>query len=413
MVQYEGLVGDVTFQAILYPATGQIVYQYRSAPDDLGASSTVGIQNEAVTSGLEYSCAEPAIKPQRSVCFFRPGGAPLTPSAPALRIETPAVALPNLAPGGGQTVNVPFAVRPEAACGSRLQLNYIGTVQPNASSISRQTLVDTAIGSPSCTPTQACPAQVTPINLADGLYFNPTRSGNGEGIFTIPVGAEKTVFSAWFTGEADRKPIWYIVQEALRDNQVVAPIFRYKQNTAAPAFSVGRSVVGTAQMTWLSPTTYAFTWNLDGIQGGQLEQRLYQLTPSTTPNRTGVWYFPQQGGWGQVLDDHFLGASPDQVAVNYVYDNPAGDPRWNLGGTGDINQGPIDLNQFAVHCPSCPNLTDFFGVRQAAGTVTRTFSSITQGQLSTNITFQPPLLGTWVRDNVPIIMISAPQQQNP
>jgi len=66
-----------------------------------------------------------------------------------------------------------------------------------------------------------------------------------------------------------------------------------------------------------------------------------------------------------------------------------------------------------VHCPTCPNLTDFFAVRQPAGTVTRTFSSITQGQLSTNITFQPPLLGTWVRDNVPILMISAPQQQNP
>jgi hypothetical protein len=312
-----------------------------------------------------------------------------------------------------------FDVRSDAACGTPLKLNYVGTVDAASSSMAPLSLVDTtAGGGGTCHVANGCNTSLpAPITLADGVYFNASRSGNGEGVFTIPIaGSERpTVFSAWFTGSPDRTPTWYIVQDFVQDNQMVAPVYRFQQDVASPTFKVSKRAAGTAQMTWLAPSKFAFTWNLGGVRGGQIEQRAYQLSPATVPNRTGAWFYAAEGGWGQVIDDHFLPPltqSTDEVAINYLYDS-AGNPRWNLGDVGTLDTGTIPLTQFQVHCPSCPKLVDFLTVNASAGTLTRNYTSVTTGVLSTQITFQPPLLGNWNRTSIPIQMISVPPAQIP
>jgi len=404
-------VGDATFQAVLYPATGQIVYQYRNPTNDAGDSASVGIQNANVTQGLEYSCNAPVVNAGRAVCLFRPGFAQLPPPDAKVRLENPAIELPaELGAGQSATVNVRFATLPDGGCGGRVNLRYVGALDDDAASLAPATLLNTTLGGGNACQVQACTATLAPVALADGLYYNAARAGNGEGVFTIPSGNNQIFFSAWFTGEPDREPTWYIVQGTVAGNQVVAPILKFAQNTAAPTFTASSTLAGVAEATFISPTRYAYTWNLDGTLGGQLETRLYARTPATTPNRTGLWYYPAESGWGQVLDDHLLGANPEQVVINYLYDG-AGQPRWTLAGTPNLSTGTVEHGQFLVHCPSCPNLTDFGVERRAAGSQTRDFTGVTTGVLSSQLQFQPPLAGTWVRVSIPIQMLSAPQPQ--
>jgi hypothetical protein len=72
----------------------------------------------------------------------------------------------------------------------------------------------------------------------------------------------------------------------------------------------------------LRRSTYAFSWNLDGVPGGQLEAcALYSARALTTPNRTGVCGASSAAGQAgaEVLDESFPGRRlPSKVAVNYV-----------------------------------------------------------------------------------------------
>jgi hypothetical protein len=401
-------VGDFDVEAIVYPATNEIVYQYRGTFDNAGATSAVGIQNPAVTTTLEYSCNSARIQSGRAVCLFHPGAAPSSTSG-GMRLETPAVALGTLASGATLNADVTFAVPADTPCGTPLALDYAGSVDANAYSVRRHNVLSTTVGGGAACQVSSCAAQVTPIALNDGLYANPTRFGNGEGLFTIPAGNNQSiVFGAWFTGDRNRNPSWLIIQGPLADNQAIAPVLRFHQ-APGPVFAVTSSIVGTAQVTVLNPNSYALTFNIDGAAGGSLESILYTAGRSS-PNRTGAWYYAAESGWGQVIDDHRSGAGSEEVAINYIYD-AAGNPVWTLGSTPSLDSGAMSLNTYLVHCPTCANLPDFGAFPLAAGSLTRSYQSLTTGTLSTNMALPGPLSGTWIRSNVPIQLLSVPGPQ--
>ena len=124
-------------------------------------------------------------------------------------------------------------------------------------------------------------------------------------------------------------------------------------------------------------------------------------------------------GWLELDKDNFKGvlkALPtreditmpvqEQLVVNYLFDGE-GRPTWTLGGTPGFTGGTAPHRAFFVHCPGCPAIVD--APTAAAGTSTTVFSSRTTGTYSTNITLPAPLSGTWVRNNLPIQMLSPPQ----
>jgi hypothetical protein len=412
--------GDFTFQALVYDGTGEIVYQYLTADPLAGGSATVSIQDAGATDRLQYACNQQGAVPAgRAVCYFAPHSAPATP----IQLRTPAFPLGNLAPGGEQTANVEFHVPASAGCGRRLELGYAGTVDDRSASMRAATLFDTAIGAGgACAAVEAgcasVPATPPPIVPSDGLFANPNRFGNGIGSFVIPqgAGAPAVYFGAWFTGEASRAPTWLVLQGPFEGfngpSQALTDVLRFTfaADQFPPLFQTTSRRVGKAQITTLSATEYVLTFTLDGVAGGEKQSILYP-GPRPSPNRTGAWYYPQESGWGHIVDDHRLGGTtPEQVAIEYIY-GADGVARWTLGASNDLDAGAMAQTTFLVHCPTCPSFADFLSFPLAAGSISRSYSSLTEGALSTFITLPAPLSGTWNRTSVPILLLTVPGPQ--
>lgn len=414
MGQYQGTstpVGNAEFQAILYDTTNEIVYQYKTPDPASGGEATVGIQNADLSQVTQRGCDTAGQAPaNRAVCFFAPGQVPAALAPASTRLLTPAVALNNLASAQSQTVNATFQVATSAACGAAVGLDYVGTVDNRAYSMRNTSILQTTLGAGGgCQVFNGtCAAVPAELGKRDGLYSSTNRFGNGIGSFNIPSSGQTIFGGQWYTGTQDRSPTWLILQGPVADNQADVPIYRFRK-TAEQPFAVASTIVGQAQISYTSTTDYVATWIVDGRRGGEKMTWLYGAN-RPTPNRTGSWLYPAESGWGVAVDDHVLNGQPDSVLINYFYDG-ANNPIWTLGGGSPPGAGTQQQNLFRVHCPNCASITDFNSDAKPAGTVTYNFSAPTSGTYSTNIQFPAPFTGSWIRNNVPVQLLSPPATQ--
>jgi hypothetical protein len=404
--------GNADFQAVVYD-NGQIVYQYR-APDPLGAgSATISIQDGA--NNLQYACNQASrIDAGRAVCFFPPAALPPSLQAPRVVLSA-ARDLGNLAPAASAAREVEFAVDPNAGCGAPLAVRYVGTVDRVSHSLRPATILDTRVGGTdgTCSAQPQCYPDAAALPLParrDGSFANFSRLGNGMAAFNYTNGNQWTFGGGWFTATRDHLPTWYTVQGDFGDRRLNAQaevqIFRFRQTSSSP-FAVQSSVAGTGQITYITPTDLVFTWTLDGVPAGERMVLAY-TGQRATPERTGAWFNPGESGWGVLLEDAapLPGLPIDQLVVNYLYD-AAGRPTWTLGAVPGTTGGTAQHRVFFVHCPGCPAIVD--APTAPAGSSTIGFSGLTTGTYSTNITLPSPLSGTWVRNNLPLQMLSPPQ----
>lgn len=338
--------------------------------------------------------------------------APVDPAS--LRLETPAIAIPSLGPNGVSMGGlIDFAVPTTAVCGSSASVRYIGSLDRTAWSTDQDTTpigITLGNGSP-CSIINFCPAQITPITPQIGLFVNPNRFGNGFGTVVTdnPDAAPPVFFSAWFTGTSARLPIWYTVQGALVDNRVDADLRQFRRVGQIP-FAVTGNVIGSAQVTYLSATDYLFTFNINGRTGAERQTLGLPDNATVRPNRTGAWVYAPEAGSGYMVDDHRNAGVPTETVISFIYgtDN---EPRWTIGFRPYVSTAGMPSDYFEVHCPTCPSLVDFLDTRVFAGTLTPTYSTLTRGTLSTNLSTTAPVSLNWVRNNVPIELISAPRPQ--
>jgi subtilisin-like proprotein convertase family protein len=69
---HNGGAASFDVEAILYPTSGDLVFQYRDANPEQGSGSTTGIQNDTATIGLTYACHQLGSLPvPRAVRFFQ------------------------------------------------------------------------------------------------------------------------------------------------------------------------------------------------------------------------------------------------------------------------------------------------------------------------------------------------------
>ena len=125
------------------------------------------------------------------------------------------------------------------------------------------------------------------------------------------------------------------------------------------------------------------------------------------PDRTGAWFWPPESGWGLTVDSFNDGGVEQDFTIVYYYDD-GGVGRWSLGQAFVSNGGPIPAVSFQTHCPGCAWL-DIIPTGVGVGTMTRAYDSPTSGTFSTNFTLSPPLSGSWIRNEVPIVLISQPR----
>lgn len=401
--------GDFDFQAVVYPLTSQIVYQYRNAIPGNGEGATVGILNPAVAGQqLTSSCNLPQVTPLRAVCFYHPQNLPASADIAKLRMENPLVNVGGMQPAATKAASTFFAIDPAAACGSRYRIGLTGTADDNSGNFSTSTFEFLVGDDGNCNINNSCAVSLPPtVSLRPGAFFNPRRAGNGLVSHVVPVAGDLPVFfAAWYTGSPDRTPTWYIVQGRVQDNQVVAPILRVTRDLAAGTFTVDRQTVGSARVHFVSPEKVLFNYFIDSTSEGGTEilSHGFQGLASGSPNRTGTWFHGQEDGWGQTYDSYVAGAVAREFITTYFYD-AAGQPRWVLTDAAAADAGDLPTSAYQVHCPSC-GWIDFFDSVKSAGSMRRNFVAPNAGTLSTSFTLPTPMSGTWNRNQVPISILT-------
>ncbi len=397
-----GSTGNAEFQAILYPATGQMVYQYRTADANDAAEALIGIGDDDFSDGLTVGCrVEDAVTAGSSVCLYAPSNQPVSDSV-ALRLETPTVALPALAAGAQTTVNVDVAVPTDASCGAPFAVDFIAAADANSFSANPASVLAGVTLDGSCGVVSSCPAQIPARTERQGLYYNFGRGGNGvSGILYGAASGPRAFGGAWFTGDANRTPTWYLLGGIYADRLGVLDILRFTNSAAPGGFAPVNQNVGRAWFSWYGNQQVMMAWQFnDGRRGAELMGTL----PLASTNRTQAYYNPGQSGWGVALDTAQLSAdSSQEFWVNYFYD-AAGQPIWALGSHSfaSTDWRSFDLSTWRVHCPGCPQLTDWGSLTLPVGTQRRRWTGIGTGAIDTTITLPAPLSGTWNRTNLPI-----------
>ena len=405
--------GNFDFQIVVYPVTWQIVYQYRNGVPGGGNGATIGIQNPGTTGNqLNFRCNQSVIAGNQAVCFYHPQNLP-TPSGDVskLRLESPVVAIGALQPAATQQVSTIFAVDPATACGSRFRVGFAGAADINSGTFDNRAHEFLIGGTGNCQVTSNCPLALAPsVTPRAGAFFNVNRPGNGVLAHVVPVAGQLPVFfAAWYTGTPDRQPTWYVVQGRVQDNQVVAPILKFTRNLSAPSFAVQSQIVGEAVVHFLAAENLFFNFNLsaDGASNSELLVHGFQGLSPGVPNRTGAWYHAAEDGWGETYDSYSAGGVSREFIATYLYD-AAGQPRWVLGDAPAATAGDFPVLSYGVHCPTCA-WTPFLDLARPAGSMRRSFTSATSGVLTTNFVLPAPTLGTWVRNSVPITILTVPQ----
>ncbi len=397
-----GGVGNAEFQAVLYPTSQQIVYQYRTADNNNAGTALVGIGNTSFTDSLRVGCDQTAsVTAGSSVCIYNPSNLP-TSSTTAVRVETATRALPALAAGAQTSVNVDFAVPTDATCGAPFAIDYIATADGSSFSKRSATVFSGTVGGASCASITNCPAQIPARSERQGLFYNPSRGGNGISAFMYGAASGPRAFGGgWYTGTNDRLPTWYILGGTYADNLTRANIQRFTNPAAPGGFAPVSLTVGKAWFSYYANDRVMMAWELNGGRSGA---ELMETLPLAATNRTQAYYNPSQSGWGSVVDTaRTPNGAEQEFTINYFYD-AQGAPVWTIGIHNTMTAAAHTFAQstWRVHCPACPQLTDWGTLTLPSGTMRRTWTGIGTGTVDTTITLPAPLSGSWTRSNLPI-----------
>ncbi len=241
--------------------------------------------------------------------------------------------------------------------------------------------------------------------LTPGNYFNPQRSGHG--IFLSRAAGQQVV--DWYTFREDGTPTWYLAQAAAPASTVgawSADLYRASWNGSSGA----PTRVGEVMLTATSADHAMFSWHLDGASGSEPFELIAQpacvnVGGNGNVNLNGEWFPPAQAGYG--FDALVLPGQ--QFDAFYMYDG-TGNPRWVVGANGPFAAtSSIAMLQSTGFCPVC---TYVALTTQPAGNMTVTYANGSSGQLSTAITLNAPLNGTW-NVNQPIARLTGTTDCSP
>lgn len=324
---------------------------------------------------------------------------PATLGQASLTLETPAVALPALAPGESTSIALDYAIDAVTACGAPIRIDLLGAGDAKGFHATRTEVVNATV-STGCLAVTTCPAQIPQLRLDSGAYYDPVRPGTGMTLITLAQGGNDPLFfGLWSSADSARQPTWYQLQAGLHGAQVNSPLYQAHQ-TQPPAWPQRPTAIGSAQVTLLDNDRFAFTWNFAGNPGGMLYMPVTAIVSTVR-----LWNNPGESGWGiydqQVQTDP--AALPLIASIVYVYD-AGGVPRWVQGNNPSYASGATLA--VTIERPTCPGCVwlDYSAGAQSAGTMS--YSGGGAGtQLSTNIIFPAPLSGTWARNQFPLTLL--------
>jgi subtilisin family serine protease len=192
------------------------------------------------------------------------------------------------------------------------------------------------------------------LQPGDNAYRNPARSGHG----LYLAKADGVWAAAWYTYEADGKPVWYLANAgapAANDGVWTAPLLRFGWNGATSGNGSLANTVGKVILTFDGSGGFTYSWLLNGEYGSEPFSTVAPIScvqqNSAQRSISGAWYAPDNSGWGLFTFGFASGSNFFDANAVYVYDD-LGNPRWLLG-SGDMNAEQVPLLQYTGFCPTC------------------------------------------------------------
>lgn len=253
--------------------------------------------------------------------------------------------------------------------------------------------------------------------VALGMLYDRARDGHGMDFQR----AGDNYFLTFFSYGDDGAPEWFLAIGRVVANLFTGNLFRYTYDGIDSPPQTGTNV-GTAEIEFGLTDSAAtcddgtnrsnavslarFSWEIDGEAGDWCVEPLIVGGAPPTPNFTGHWFAGSADeGWGLTIYQQ----GEVLFAVLYFYDG-SGQPRWMLGSSQSFSNGDtLTMEQFTGFCRGCaPGALQ----PQQGGTLKLTFtepSRTTNGNRTTiDVTYQGPEGGDWIRNDVPIQLLSDP-----
>jgi len=395
-----------SFEAILYPSVNQWVYQYDGTGMDF-ASSTVGIQSDNATDGASYSCnSNNGISTSQAVCVYHAnnqlgsGG-----DTSIFHLETPSVSMGTMSASAQHNSMIDFSVSQDAQCGSSLKVQMQAGVFDAGFNQAGTDVVNTTLGNNgSCNVVTNCsPNSTNNIEPTNGLWYNPTRPGNGNDMYFD----ENGLIFIQYTALPNRSPIWYITGSgSMQNNQADYTLSKltYNGSLTQPYNSANVTIdeVGQSLTTLIDSNNAIQTRTLNGNFSAELITA-FEFGGATNQQRTGLWNSTSniENFWGKTIGTQ----GNTQVNISYLYDN-TGQPYWIIGSGANNQAENLNMDYFDVFCPHCPKVPN---IQSSAGTLRINYDNSNQ-----NATLESMQINVnndnhssqWNRSNFPIRLLT-------
>ncbi len=237
-------------------------------------------------------------------------------------------------------------------------------------------------------PSSAAPLPTPPESRTlprAGPWYQLASDGSGFDIQFHTEGAGLTVY--WYTYRPDGTPIWYMSHGMLPGNRYQAPLIEVHRNSDG---SWRRETVGSLDIRFISSTSANLTWQI-GQQTGQMNDLIFLTFAHETTQQeiNGLWYPPNQSGWGASVWSQGAG----EAWTVYFYD-AMGRPVWLAGNTDFDPWAAVRLRQNTGSCPWCPYQRPTS--RSLNNWILRNYSGYgSSASVEAVISLLPPLQGDW------------------
>ncbi len=175
-----------------------------------------------------------------------------------------------------------------------------------------------------------------------GLWYDPNRVGHGIDLQR----SGNSMVATWYTYREDGTPHWYQSAGELQGMSWTGELYQATWNPTKNGIDV--EVVGILTMNFSTAQSAEFNWTIGEKSGSEMFSRFAFATGFTPQNYTGIWFDPDESGWGVSVDS----LADTRVSLVFFYD--ANDqPRWVLGSGNNASGTEFEMLSFSGFCPWC------------------------------------------------------------
>jgi uncharacterized secreted protein with C-terminal beta-propeller domain len=175
--------------------------------------------------------------------------------------------------------------------------------------------------------------------FAQGLWWDPTKSGHGFQIFN----ASDQAMIVWYTYDNLGTPTWYTAQGNIASVGDTWPLLQHRWANGRKA---DPTQVGTLRLNVRQPEAADVVWTIGTTQGTWSIQPFIVSGVINEVDHSGLWFDPSNSGWGFSL----LEQGNVMGGILYGYD-VSGAPTWAAGF--DRTPGSVQLYAYTGPCPVC------------------------------------------------------------